>query len=131
MISMIGLLLAACGGSQLTAVQPFEQPLSHYQKVYFSAEPMVAEDVTEQLSDLEEEVIKQLNKLGVFETTMLGKCSDSCVNTLNVHAVITHIRKVSGASRFFGGAFAGKASMTTEVTFTDAATGGILGVYTI
>jgi|GEM_PF-5877427 len=130
-IATIGLLLAGCGGSQLTALHPFEQPLNHYQNVCFSGEPMVAEDITEQLSDLEAEVIKQLNKLAMFETIMLGTCSDSCVNTINVHAAITHIRKVSGAGRFFGGAFAGKASMTAEVTFSDAATDNILGVYTI
>jgi len=125
----LGVFVAACGSTRLTPRLVLEQPLTQYRTVHFAAEAAVAEDVSKQLSDLEEKVLKQLTKEELFQTVLLGKCTDSCSNAVNVIAMLTDIRKVSSFARIMIGMWAGKATMTSEVNFVDGASGRILGTY--
>ena len=94
-------------------------------------EPAIAEDISNEISDLEERVLKKLNKLGLFADTRLGRCPDTCANAVGVEAVIPGIKKVGGAARFFLGAFAGSAKMTANITFIEVATGAVIGTYEV
>ena len=128
---LLSIALAGCSGTSLTAIRPLEQSLNSYKTLYFSAEPMITEDIDEEIGDLEQRVVSGLNNQSAFERALLGTCTDTCTNALNVVAVITDIRKVSQGSRLFGGAFAGKASMTADVVFLDAVRGDTLAVYSV
>ena len=130
-VVVLGAVVAGCGGTKLTVIQTLEQPLTKYRTLYFAVEPAVAEDISQEVSDLEVRVIDKLNKLELFETTRLGRCPDTCANTVAIEAVITDINKVSGGKRFWLGAFAGNAKMTANVTFIDATTGDVIGLYTV
>ena len=130
-VMLVGATLIGCAGTSLTAVRPFEQSLNPYQAVYFTAEPMVTEDITQELSDLEQLVALSLNEQAIFKSAKLGPCTENCDHALLVTATITDINKVSSSARFFGGAFAGKASMTADVVFADAGRGDTLAVYTV
>lgn len=52
-------------------------------------------------------------------------------STLLLEILITEINKVSSASRFWLGAFAGEARMTNKLLFIDAGTNEKLGEYTV
>ncbi len=125
------IILAGCAGSHLIAVHPFEQKLNPYRAVYFSTESMTVEDINKEIFTLEEQVVTRLKNMAIFEQALLGECENQCEKALNVKAVITGIKKVSGSARFWGGAFAGKASLTADVIFADGVTGDTLGVYTV
>ena len=131
-VVVLGAVAAGCGTTaQLIEIQTLEQPLTKYRTLYFAVEPAVAEDISDEISALEIRVLKELNKLELFESTLLGQCPDSCVNSVAVEAKITSIRKVSSTKRFFLGGFAGNAKMTASVTFIDAATGETIGIYAV
>jgi hypothetical protein len=127
----LGLLLTGCGGTQLSAFQPFSQHLNQYKDFYLSVEGAVTEDFAEEATVLEERVRDKVDKLQLFRKAHYGQCTDSCEAALNVKAVITEVNKVSGSSRFWLGMFAGDAKLVTEVTFNEAATGEVVGVYEI
>ena len=95
--------IIGCGGSKITSLQSFETKLNSYNKLYFSTEPMVTEDISQEMQDLEIYVLEKLKDSPYFDTVLLGTCETECNNTLNVKAVITDIKKVSGSARFFGG----------------------------
>lgn len=128
----IGLLLqVGCAGSKSLAVRPIESKLSAFTTIYFSTESSIVEDVSQQMDDLEVEFLERLNKEGYFPSALLGTCTENCEKALIIKAVVSSVKKVSGTSRFFLGAFAGKASLTTEVTFIDGGTGATIGSYEV
>jgi hypothetical protein len=127
----LAIVFTGCGSTNLTPRLVLERPLTERKAVYFSADASVAEDVDKEVSDLETKVMKQLKKEKLFQTVMLGKCTDSCTNTVNIDVTITEVRKVSGFARFMIGWWAGKASMSSEVTFIDGASGNVLGTYLV
>jgi hypothetical protein len=131
LLAVIISILAGCAGSQLVTKKPIEGKLGSFSTLYFMAEPDVAEDVSKEITQLEERVISKLKKKGLFKDVQLGDVADSSAGTLQIKATISEIKKVSGTQRFFGGAFAGKAYMLVEVAFIDVAAGKTIGSYSI
>lgn len=128
---LFSIALVGCAGTNLTAILPLEQSLSPYKTLYFSAEPMTTENIDNEIIDLEQRVVSDLNDKVASEWALIGTCTDSCENAILVKAMITDIRKVSSSARFFGGVFAGKASMTADVVFVDAVRKDTVAVYTV
>lgn len=127
-------LLAAvigCSKSQMVALQPLDTGLSAYDSVVVAVEPAVAEDVQMEQSDLEAAVVSKIKDLKVFQSIKLGDGSETSEGMLLLKITISDIRKVSGAKRFWAGAFAGRASMTCGLDLVDAAQGKTLGSYTV
>lgn len=127
----IGIILIGCGGSNITVIRPMETNLPQDQTVYFSAESGVPEDVSEELVNFEHWMALELTEKAVFDSVALGVCQDSCANVLNLKAVVIDIKKVSSSQRFWGGMFAGKASMSADLFVMDATTGDTLGIYQV
>lgn len=125
-------VLAGCTASnKWTPVRPMDTDLSPYSSVVISVESLVDKDVEKEMSDLEYRVADNITELGLFRDVSLGGGSGAGEGTLLVRISIKKIKRVSGMDRFMGGALAGKASMTTDVLFIDAATGKELGLYTV
>ena len=127
MMSLV--LLVGCAGSRMLPIQAFEQKLNTFTVVYFTAESALAEDVSAELTDLEARVAARLEKANLFEKILLAERQTDSARALLVNAVVTNVKKVSGTTRFFAGAFAGKASLTAEVTFSDGESGKTIGSY--
>ena len=126
------MLIAGCTArSQILCRQPLETGLRHYSTLVFSAESDVTDDVTMEMADLEEQVLASVKSRRLFQNTQLGESEESPESTLFVKASISNTKKVGGTTRFFLGAFAGRASMTADVVFIDAETGRALGSYTV
>lgn len=134
-ISMIlfTIFITACASSELLIKKPLEVKLNQYTNFVFQAKSSVADDVSGEITDLEAAAIKRVQELKLFKTTELGDSVkvNNAEGTLFVKAVITDINKVSGLTRFLIGAFAGKASMTIDVSFIDAKTGKSIGEFSI
>lgn len=133
--AMLLIVLAICAGctaqSKMVAIDPLDTDLSPYVLVVLSVQPGVAEDVEKEISNLEYYTAKEINKLEIFEKVELSDLPGSSEGTLFIRIVISQIKKVSDGERFWGGAFAGRASMTTEISFIDAASRKTLGSYTV
>ena len=84
-----------------------------------------------EITDLEYMVANNIKELNIFQDVTLGDYSETSESTLLVKLSIMKIKKVGGFERFMLGAFAGKASMTTDVVFVDAASGKELGSYSV
>jgi hypothetical protein len=132
-MALAGFLVVAlgCAGSRMATFRPLDTDLRPYSSFAFAVETKVTEDVTMEMTALEEQVILKVKELTLFQAVTLGEPEQPSEATLFVKAVISQIKKVSGSKRFFMGAFAGKASMTTDIFFIDAATGETLGAYSV
>jgi len=124
-------LFISCASSELLTKKPLETKLNQYSNFVFFAETNVAEDVTEEITDLEVTVMDRVKELNLFASTELGDSTNAKEGSLIVKAIITDINKVSGLTRFLIGAFAGQASMTIDVSFIDAKTGNSIGEFSI
>lgn len=133
--ALLLLALAVCAGctarSKMVAIEPLDTDLSPYASVVISVQSNVSEDMEEEISNLEFYTIKEINKLEAFEKVELSDIPVSSEGTLLIKIAISQIKRVSGSDRFWGGALAGRASMTTEISFIDAASGKRLGSYTV
>jgi hypothetical protein len=126
------LLLAGCTSSgRIVPVSQIDSDLNSYSVLVFTAEPHVAEDITLQLLKLERLVINNVQKLNYFSEIQLGEEDPHGQGALIVRALVIKIRKVSESARFWGGIFAGRASIKADVEFVDAETGATLGTYTV
>ena len=124
-------LACGCAGTTMVPIKALDDNLATYNTVVVSVKSKVAEDVDDQLDDLREETIARISKLKLFDLVTFADGAQANPGHLWIDISITQARKVGGASRFWLGMFAGKASMTTETKFIDAVTGDILGVYKI
>lgn len=128
------LLLAGCisPGYRTAPVEPLDPaPRLPYSSVCVHVEPGTAEDVAKELTELGMQISEQIMDLNVVPRVIVGDASAADPDALMIHVSVTQIRKVSGLKRFFLGAFAGKASLTSEVEFSEASTGRHLGTYQI
>ncbi len=133
-VSAAAAILAAvvgCAGTRVTATQPLAMGISRYARLVFWTESAVGEDVSHEVSSLEQQVLERVKRLRVFPSVLLGEEPVPSEDMLLVRATIMDIRKVSGAERFFLGIFAGQASITAQVVLIDGATGETLGSYTV
>ncbi len=126
------LLLASCASVNTIPVMTME-PIGGfpYESIVLDVVPATAENTREQTTDLEIRVAEELRDVEQIPEVRLAHPDVEPGNALVVKVSIKGIRKVSGVSRFFLGAFAGKASMNTEVTFVDGPTEKTLGIYEI
>jgi hypothetical protein len=97
----------------------------------------VTADVRKESSDLEGLVVSKIKALNAFKSVQLQSgpaakgAAKPAARTLLVKVVIAHVKKVGGTKRFMLGVGAGRASMTTEITFVQARTGEELGSYSV
>lgn len=130
-IALQALLVGCSSRSTMVTVQPLVANLGTYSSVVLSVQSAVTDDVKKEMSDLEGLALSKIKALNLFQNTQLGDGTGAQPGTLIVKASITKIKKVSGTTRFLLGAFAGRASMTTDVLVIDAADGKTLGSYSI
>ena len=116
---------------QLTPVTPLGTDLHSYSAVVFLAESKVPDDVRNEVGSLQLLTVTKIRALNAFKSVELGDGAGSGSGTLLVKATISSIKKVSSTARFMLGAFAGRASMTMDIVFVDAASGKQLGAYAI
>ncbi len=125
-------LLASCASFSTIPVLNMEHRSDFpYERIVLDVNPATAEDVMEQTTDLQIRVVEELDEIAQIPEVRLAHPDVAPGNALVVQVSIQRMRKVSGVARFFFGAFAGKASMTTGVTFVDANTNETLGIYEI
>ena len=144
---IILLLLISCAHSEVISEKPLSKGLSNYRNFVLSVKPMVTEDVEKELSDLRGLVLSKVISLNVFDKVELLKEAEPTdtateeaeptdtvtadtepgeaepepeESTLLLEILIADIRKVSGASRFWLGAFAGETRMTNKLLLIDA-----------
>ncbi len=125
------LLVLGCAGSQILVVRPMEKETARHSTLYFSTGSSVFDDVSREMSDLEEEVASKIKESGMFRRVWLGECAHDCDSALYVRADVTKIKKVSGTERFFLGVFAGRASMTVTVVVVEPSSLDTLGSFTV
>ena len=129
---VLHIVLAGCTAShKMVSLQPSESDLRSYSAVVLSVESNVADDVQKEMTDLERLAVAKIKALNIFQSVQLGNGERAPAGTLIVKASISKIRKVSGTSRFMTGAFAGRASMTVDITFSDSVTKESIGSYSI
>lgn len=118
-IAAAGLMLAGCGGPTVT-IQDESWPTSpDYRIIHVVTASQVYEDITSETLNFEEKLVKDLNKLNIVPEVKLGACAGDCTGALTIQVQFMDVKKVSGTSRFFFGAFAGKATVESYVTFID------------
>jgi hypothetical protein len=125
------MFLISCASSQITPEQPLSASLNAYKNFVISVEPEVTEDVEKEMSDLSGLVLSKVMALNVFDKVVLKDEEELEENSLLLRIIITDIRKVGSASRFWLGAFAGEAHMTNKLLFIDYAANDTLGEYSV
>jgi len=117
--------LAACAGTSQVVRQPLQGNLKAYGSAVIRVDEKVDEDVAAEMTALRDRVVSGLEKKKLFQLVSDNgavEASDggAADSRLQIHATITNVRKVSSSSRFWGGAFAGKARVTVTVELLDA-----------
>ncbi|HEY6000647.1 MAG TPA: DUF4410 domain-containing protein [bacterium] len=138
---ILGAVLVGCAGGQQSARQETSpqstaastvQKLSRkYSQVVFSGvevPPQIAKDYPEAADHCRDGAIAELRKKGLFDKVEAASGEQTYgSDTLVVRTKIEDMRLVSRSARFWGGAFAGKSSMTLNVELVEAGTGNALG----
>jgi hypothetical protein len=128
---LLVLVLGGCTATfHSTPIQPLE-PVGTLHVHIADVESNVAEDISQEISDLEVELVDRFRALDGVTQVTLGGLPAKHADVLLVEVSISEIRKVSRARRFFLGDMAGRASMTADVEFIDGNTGVVLGHYQI
>ena len=118
-----------CGGKfQTVGVSPFTalHPAFSQAAIHITVESADANlsDIATEVALLREKMRKQLADR--FESL---SATDS--QGLQIGVRITQLRRVSQMKRIFLGVFAGRAKIVAEVSFTDGASGQLLGSYSV
>ena len=124
-------VVMGCGYGKNFPVEPLQQSLTAYKQVFFSAQTGLAEDISKQITYMEERTVKKLNGTKLFQEVAVGDCKVNCDGTLMVKADITDIKKVSEGARFFLGMFAGSAWIKAKVSLIEASTARVIGTYDV
>ncbi len=124
---LFALFLGGCASSEVLVKKPVETKFNQFSNFVLAVESNVTEEVADEITALEVNVMNRVRGLNLFQTTKLGIDENLPEGTLIVKATITDINKVSGTARFFLGAFAGQASMTINMQFIDGATNNVIG----
>ncbi len=123
------IVLSGCASSTMAPIKTMDTGTRSYRSVRISVESKVAEDVSKEISDLQGEIVSHIRDSKRFGDVTLAGQDTAHAEGLLVKASVIGIRKVGGGTRFFLGALAGKASLTTDVEFVDGASGTLLGSY--
>ncbi|MEN8005701.1 MAG: DUF4410 domain-containing protein, partial [Candidatus Krumholzibacteriota bacterium] len=127
------LVFGGCtAGFNTMPIQELEpSPTIPYWAIRVDVNPALAEDATQELTDLEIQLMEGIKELGAVKKVVLEHPGTETENSLLIRVTVSNLRKVSGTSRFFLGSFAGKAKMTALVDFIDGNDGTELGKYKI
>lgn len=122
---VLGTVVCAAGCAARGGVAtgtPGSPDVSRYSRVAVNVVSGVSEDVSEEAARLEGQIVDELRKTRRFGEvgTLAAAGAAMPPGTLRVTATITGIRKVGGAKRFFGGAFAGRARVVLKVRLVEA-----------
>lgn len=124
------ILLSGCASSTLVPIKTLDTEVRPYRTVRVSVESKVAEDVSKEISDLQGEIVSRIRETKRFDEVTLAQDTTGAEGLL-VKTSVVGIRKVGGGARLLLGALAGKASISTDVEFVDAASGTVVGSYSI
>lgn len=127
------LLLGGCtAGFKTMSVQDMPpEPTLPFDTIRLEVKPALAEDATEQLTDLEVALVDLLKQLDGVTSVVLESPQSTKEHSLLIRVEVSNLRKVSEASRFFFGSLAGKAKMTADVTFYRGEEETPVGIYKI
>lgn len=123
-------LLSGCASSTLVPIKTMDTEIRPYRSVRISVESKVAQDVSKEVSQLQGEIVSRIREMKRFDEVTLAQDTTSAEGLL-VRTSVIGIRRVGGGARLLLGAFAGKASISTDVQFVDAASGTVMGSYSI
>ena len=128
--------LTACGGQSAQSDTPETEPFADvvpltkaYKNIVvepFTGSDEVKEAYPEALDESHSALMAALIKQGRFQ--QVGKTLNGAPDdTLIVQTKVPEMRIVSGAARFWGGAFAGSSNMIMDVKLVDAVTKAVVG----
>ena len=129
-------LLSACGGQSAQSETPETEPFADvvpltkaYKNIVvepFEGSAEVKEAYPEALDESHSALMAALIKQGRFQ--QVGKSLNGAPDdTLIVQTNVPEMRIVSGAARFWGGAFAGSSNMIMDVKLVDAVSKAVVG----
>ena len=137
-ILFVAAAFSACGGNRVGNVKAEEKeaaeekitPLAHrYSKLVFqgfAADSQISTDYPTALSECESAAMAAVISKNLFGAVEKEKNGVKYDDALLVKGLVVDMRIVSGAARFWAGAFAGNSDMSVRLTFTDAATGTVV-----
>ncbi len=119
--------------STLLAHQQAPMDLTPHTAVLVEVGSAVAdEDIEQEIIKLRGALLSQLTLAAQYRTVALAETAQTPpADALLVSVTVTKLRRVSSAGRFWGGALAGRASLTADVRITRSADGQQLGLYTV
>ena len=118
-----------CGGKfQTVGVSPFTGPHPAFSQASIH---ITVETADANLSDIATEVALLRDQMRKQLTDRFESLSATDRQGLQIGIRITQLRRVSQMRRILLGVFAGRAKIVAEVSFTDAASGQLLGSYLV
>jgi len=132
------LFLVSCGGqktqtatSQEVAPAPAVVKLAkRYDNILFAeftASPEIAKVYPDAAGTLEHSMMTALQMKNIFKrVSTISQDNSLKANTLVIKVNITNLRVVSGAARFWGGAFAGRSGINLDMQLIDKASGKVI-----
>jgi len=124
----LGLLITGCAGQDVRVHANSGAKLSNYKTVLVEFTTKVP-DSNEQLDQLESMVISKVKREGWFEKVLSASGNPDSKTDLTLKADLIELVKVSGAARFWGGAFAGRAKAVMSVKLVDNSSGNLLSEF--
>jgi hypothetical protein len=118
---------AFCGGKAVASETKLEKKYDVLLFQKFIVDPKFETDYPGVVSECEKSTISDLQAKNMFRK--VERAGEGAVNdeqTLLVQQKLLTLRIVSGAARFWGGAFAGQSEIIVEIKMTDAASGKIV-----
>ncbi len=92
----------------------------------FAADPQLEADYPGSVAECEASAVSAVKAMNLFRQVDMAKDGAKYADALRVRTKVTNLRIVSGAARFWGGAFAGASDMTLQLELVDAASGKVL-----
>jgi hypothetical protein len=124
-------VLGGCAASfQTTPIQPLE-PEGALHVHIANVRSTVAEDISQEIVDLEVQLVQRFRELDAVQQVSLGSLPTEPQDAVLVEVSISEIDKVGRAKRFFLREWAGRASLTADVEYIDGNTGIVLGRYQV
>jgi hypothetical protein len=107
-----------------------ETPLGKkYEKIVFQKfdfDPKIEADYPGAVSECEKSALEAVIAKKIFASAEKEATGAKYAGALLVKARVTNLRIVSGAARFWGGAFAGSSDMSLQMKLIDASTGAVV-----
>lgn len=128
---LLGLFLFGCASSEMVTKKSLGMKLNNFNTLYFSAESVIPDSLTQEIANFNDTFMKCIKEANMFKDVQLGNFNKAADGTLIVKAEITDINRVGSMSHFLIGMWAGKASMTVDLSFIDSATGNVIGSFEV